>query len=784
MKEVLIIDLKNNLKNADFFRRHVHGARFNRGKNIPNKNIISFNVEKDPSIKVISELQGSGNSRYVINIFQDGLGFKIIHDCPDFKKGTKFCKHIVKILLLLENQVCQAICQNISKMYFTSDFSMVKKSKTASYTMKAEELIKRTKYYEAINFLHQAFDESRDFEYILKIGEITLKYNLYEQFLKYSVQFKELADKNLDKYPKVISTAISNFENFNFSKRVEILLNSQILMINFPKLLLRDVFKLIKVNKIEEPILKYLLLHKFESDFNINDYLKEFHKDSKTNLKEIMNKRTLDLVNEAILNMEPEEEVNAFITIAQNCKFNNYSKIFSKIQDYMKKLRGIYLEGLKLKHAFLRSLVITNTQSDKLRQMKFIKRYNYPTLIWTSPFKNETPLHYYILEKCGFESHHLEYTDNNNFIENYPVFKDIFSGNNPLHYEIKNFWGNSEPKIMNTAQINQNVELDYEINLLDINKVILVEWDLAQKPILGSYICQFSEGYLIPDETHPLTHEIQPFNIILCEKNPIVIKSNNIKIMKPLRRVNIKTAIELVWAGIEYISSYLPLNLIKELKKYKIDELDAIDKIFEAFNNSFLPNKDTSLKIFHEFIQNKIIKEFNKVYLKIIKNPNYKGKVLRMIGFGGYSEIFKKRTMLQQFKLGDLKRNSLQELKLDFKKFISQKLAELIKIKNFEEINLIILRKFPKFKKLTLKVIYELSKQLNECKIYQVGKDSYDVQNLLKNHYGEIIVKNVVNTNSSTKRLNSIISNDELSKIFENFKFLKLTPPKIIEKAV
>jgi len=68
----------------------------------------------------------------------------------------------------------------------------------------------------------------------------------------------------------------------------------------------------------------------------------------------------------------------------------------------------------------------------------------------------------------------------------------------------------------------------------------------------------------------------------------------NIKIMKPLRRINIKTAIELVWAGIEFICSNLPLDLIDDLKKYKLDELDAIDKVYDRFNTSFLPDKDAS----------------------------------------------------------------------------------------------------------------------------------------------------------------------------------------------
>lgn len=776
------LDLKNNLKNADLFKRHVHGARFIRGKNIPNKNIINFHVEKDPSIRVIADLQGSGNSRYIINILQENNIFKIVHNCPDFKKGTKFCKHIVKILLLLETEVCQKICGNISHMLFTSDFSLVKKTKTKSYILKANDLIEQAKYYEAISFLNQAFEESRDFDYILKIGEIALKYNLYDQFLIYSVNYQDLIEKNLKEYPKVISTSVSNLNNYNFSKQVGIIINCQELLLNFPKYYTIEILNIMKINEIEEPILKYLLLHKFKSEIDVEHFFEDLNKDSKEILKDILDKRTLDLVNEAILNMESEEELNSFITIGQNCKFKNYNTVLSKVQEYTKKLKDIYKEGLKRKHGFLRSLVIENTGSDKLRQMKFLTKYNYPTLIWTSPYRNETPLHYYILEKCGFESHHLEYTEIDNFIENYPVFKEVFSGNNPVRYGFKDFWGPIEPKIMNIAQKDQDLELDYELNFQNNDKFVLIEWDLVQKPILGSYICQFSDGFLIPDKTHPLTHEIKPFNVILCEKNPVAIKSNNVKIMKPLRRINIKTAIELVWNGIEYISSYLPLNLIDELKRYKIDELDAIDNLYEKFKRSFLPNKDSSKKLFHEFIQNKIMKELNKIYLKVIGKPNYKQKVLRMIGFERYCEIFTKRTVLQQFKLGDLKRNSLQELKLDLKKLISEKLAELIKSKDFEGLNLKILRKLPKFKKWTAKLIYELKEQLEECKIYQTGKKSYDIHSILKNYYGEIIVGNALNVDIIKNKPKSLISDSELSKIIENFNFLNLNPPQIIKR--
>lgn len=140
--------------------------------------------------------------------------------------------------------------------------------------------------------------------------------------------------------------------------------------------------------------------------------------------------------------------------------------------------------------------------------------------------------------------------------------------------------------------------------------------------------------------------------------------------------------------------------------------------------------------------------------------------------------------MMQNFRIDDLKRTSLQELKLDLKKYISKKIAELIKSQEFNSIDLKKLKKFPKFRKWTLKLIHELKNQLIDCKIYQTGEKSYNIQSLIENYYGEIIVRSALNLDSENKRLNTVISDDELLKIFENFEFLKLHLPKIIENTV
>ncbi len=761
------------------------GARFNRGKNIPNKNIINFNVVKSPKIKILVNLQGSGNSKYVVNIFQDDQRVNIVHDCPDFKKNTKFCKHIVKVLLLLEPDICKSVCQDIRTINFSANFNLIKQSKTENFIVKAEELIKDSKYYEAINFLDQAHKESNNLDYIKKIADISLKYKLNDQFIKYSVRFKEVRDYITD-YPKFISSTFNSIMEYELYRKIDTILNLQNLFLDFPKKLVIETIKKMNATAIENPILRYILLHKFASEMLLADFFKELPKISKLDLKEQIAELLLETVNEAILNMESEDNMDGYLAIARNCNFKNNSEIYSEIGIYKEKLRDLYLEGLKQKHAFLRSLVIANTLSDKLKQMKFNYRYNYPTLVWASSPRSEVPLYYYILEKCGLERHHLEYLEQSYFIENYPVFNEIFDGNNPVRNLVKDFWGSESPKIKNTVYIDKVIDLDFEVNLKELEKFMLIEWDLAQKPILGSYICQFSDGFLVPDSNHPLTHEIKPFDLILCKTTPIAIIAGNIKIIRPLRRINIKTAIELVWEGIEFISTYIPFEIIAQLKEYQIDELDAYDKIDERFKKSFLPKKESVRKYFSNFIQSKILKELNKTYLKIIQRPNYKNKVLRIIGFERHSKIFTDPSYLTGFKSNSLKKQSLQELKLDFKKFVSLKLSDLIKSNQLELINIKALKQFPTFKKWTVKVIYVLKQHLLKCKIYKINDTSYDIHEFSKNYYGKMILNHtekVSNSQILSKAPGKFVVNDKCYKnLLDNFKMLKLDSPKLVKK--
>jgi hypothetical protein len=779
------MNIKNKLGNADYFKRYVKGARLARGKGIPNKNIIHFNVTTEPQIKILANVQGSRNNKYVIHISEVDGNFVLIHDCPDFKKGFNFCKHVVKVLFLLEPEICESICKDVSRIKFSSDFNSIKQSKTENFTLKAEELIKKKQFYEAIAFLEQAYKELNELACIEKIVEISLQYHLYDQFLKFSVEFSDLVEKYLSKLPQIVKDLLNTLHKHDFSQKTEIIANIKTLIKSIPNQKITEIFGSQQIDAITDPILKFYLIDNLPFQDDLDQYFPEQLKEPKTNLNSIIKRLVVDSVEESILNMDSIENVEAYLKIANACDFSNRDYIRKIVGDYREKLKGLFLEGLKKKHAFLRSLVIENTHGDKLTPMKFSHRYKYPTLIWASTRRKESSLYYYIIEKCGIEKHHLEYTEQTFFVENYPVFKEIFDGNNPVKHIVQSFWGTDTPKIQNVVKSNQIVELDFKINMKELDRFVLVEWDLAQRPILGSYICQFSEGFMIPDKNHPLSNEINPFDLILCYKKPIDIKAGNIKIMRPVRRMNFKTAVELVWKGLECVASYIPFELINDLKSYKIDELDAYDRIEERFEVSFLPDKEIIKKAFFEFIQGRILKELNHIYLAVLEKPDYKKKVLRMIGFDRYSLIFTKRNQLNKFKREPLKRDSLQILKVDFKNEIGKTLTHLIKNESYDAINLKELKRYPLFRKWALKLILELRKKLEECKIYKETSGCYNVHEFTKNYYGKILLEDLANNgviiDYNSKENQVLIEKDALEQLVENYELLKISPPKIID---
>ncbi|TXT63995.1 MAG: hypothetical protein BAJALOKI3v1_280033 [Promethearchaeota archaeon] len=786
------IRLVNNRKNEDLVKRYAVGKRLSRARNIPSKNFINFDVETNP-ITILCSIKGSSNNNYIVNILENESNtFLVIHDCPDYKKGYNFCKHILKTLLVIDHEVCKKIVGNYKNIKFSSNFADIKRSKQENSAQKANKLIKEKKYLEAIEFLSQAYRQSKNLDYISRILNLSTEKDLPGQFIQYIVQHEQFIRKNSASFPKIINSIISKIDSYIFENLVGIFIKIQLLLLKLEEVERTRLLNQINFSEIENTILKFILLHKFQNKLSLEPFFikcREFenHKDlSNKAIKKKITNIVKSEIQRAITNLDSKPYVQALMDIANNLQVKDSVVSTSELIDYKTKIENLYREGLKQKHAALRSLVISNTKTDKLEEIKFHYKYQFPTILWSNVKKNKSPLYYYILQKCGFEKHHLDYISINYFVENYPVFKHIFNSNNPLEREVKQFWKDENPSIQNTAYTHDTGELNFHLRLKDVKKYILIEWDLAQKPVLGSYICQFNDGFIIPEKDNPLTYEIKPFDLILCLKEPITIKPSNIKIFRPIRKLGIKTAIDLVYEGIVYVCSYLPFNIVADLKNHKIDEIDAYNRINQQFENIFSPKKDRFKYHFNKLMQEKVSADYNHFYQKIRNQSHSENKILNLIGFKRYKTIFRDENTVLEFSKTPLNRDCLQELRYDFKKFITAKLIDSIKNKKYHEINLKNLKSFPEFKKWTLKIIYDLKDELENSKIIKIKNGLYDISDLMRNEYGKKIVDALeiikVEKVKNNKKMQGkfLITIEDLEKILKNLEFLRIDNPEVL----
>lgn len=786
------ITFRNHLENEKYFKRYVKGARLNRGRKISAKSVTNFTSTSNP-INISLNIQGT--KKYIINIREEESdSFLIIHDCPDFKKGYNFCKHIVKTLLILDPDICKKICSNRGKISFSSKVSKIKESKKRTFQIKAEQYQNEGNYLEAINHYELAYKEVKNVNFINNIITIGISNKLPLYSLKYIAKTKNYVEKYKKELPKLINLLITqkNTNIIPFSKFVQTLFNIRVIFNFLTEVDLKQVLDRVNFENLKNPIFEFILLQEVHSKGRINIFNYSQSRDVKgirqiKELKQLIETQTLDALHDAILNMDSEDVINTYVDILKNCNFSYGTKIQDKIKNYQSSMERIYRNALQQKHASLRNLLISNLNTDTLNPLNFNYNYRFRSLLWTNAKKDASPLYYYILDKCGLRKENLNYIKIEDFVENYPIFKNVFNANNPVPDKVSTFWKDNDYCIKNVIQLEEQEEFDFDINLGSINEYVIIEWDIAQKPILGSFLYQFDQGFVILEKNNPFTYEIKPFDLILCLKKPIEIKTNNIKVYRPLRKLSIRNAINLVYRGMDFISTYIPLPLVRQLKEHQIDEIDAINQMNDKFEGLFFPEKVTFKKEFQHFLRTRIARDYNQFYLNLIKKKNYKDKVLKLIGFHRYQEIFTQKSPLEAFKKRPLKEQSLTQLKHELKKYISQQLIDLIKTKKYDHINLEILKQFPEFTKWTKKIIFDLKQELLNCKLIQNEDDLINLYELAASQYGRIIIEesnvNLIRSSKNRKKEVYFIHSKELDKIYECFSYLNLKPPPLIKES-
>ena len=745
----LIIEMFNNEK-------------YQKALEFPNNkiNIISF---RDSPLKLRVLILDNDREFHLII---DEKKMEIFHDCPTFlikiNDKEKICPHLIKILLILDSRISNNILLNLDKYSLSSeDFNSEKKSK--SYLKLAQSCFQSKNSLDGLNYLNKVIMNQRDCGPVIeRYMRTALEKGLYIEFFGFLKQGyeNELGDylllynnyiqqglndfvKSISLYPffdllRIIDSIDSflghyEFQDIHFLSRLISSIrdlwksedfNERYFAIFFAK---KNLDKIKKLN----PNLEINIPKEILNDFK--NKVKEYFLDQIDNFSSL---EKLKLIKQQIEVFEIPEKI-------YKDRYLRYKKEIKELE------RKVYLK----KFAYLKLLM--EKHGVKKSKVDFRKQRN--TYIVTHDKENlQNPAYKYIINHLGFVGVNNSKIKSSDIGINYLIIKELFTddlSNFPdIFYYNTQFWGDNNNYEINQLDgyslLSKFIEYSYDMDQLtiDMDKVLLVEWDLANKPRQGSIVNAYGSQIIIPDQNNPLFHDLKPFDLCYCQKIPVKIEANIIKSVNVIKKCSFYDAINSVAKGMEFLEGYYPLSLVRSIVEKTVNPFDAYDSVINYGNRSFVPNFSEFVKSFQEFLFAYISKEKEYVFNQIISSEsNYVNKFLILLNLktelAGMNlpynsiigELIDQKIPFQNFRLQILKKihNQIKQI-LEKDEVGNTKVFDLKKmqhtpfVKYIGEINTIRKIEFEN------SVVYKTPGEIDP---------QYDISIIIKTYYGEKIAE-------------------------------------------
>ncbi|MHA1793032.1 MAG: hypothetical protein ACTSVI_10340 [Promethearchaeota archaeon] len=784
----VITKIRNRKENLSLLKNCFDERRIRRGKLIKNSFVTSLSCSKKGiyPVEINSSIQGSSIKDYIayFKVEKDGSGF-VVHDCPDFKKRLLPCKHLAKILLILDEFYCKTVCENLSRLNFITSSQKIQEIREMTENQKAQKMISANDVSGAINALVKAkkMDDAvelaffnKDFCNVIKLTSRCGIAPSQDPTLLTSVNnmFLDVKDQTIREQLEVFKSLIQCLDNQNLKDVAKV-----------SKILNLKNFKLLPTE------LKLFFIQKTGFfDINLDELFPEISKSTirgeKKNLKSLLERARHSFYEKIVAFISEMRNLNEIEAIKEFLELMNLplsKEITAKINKYRRDLRILEKIGLKKKFQFLKGMAIEHLKTNYIRDLNLRLPWGHHDYIYGGIKFNDPPITRYILNKVGFLSSHQDYIKKRDYILNFPILRELFRADLLIN-EAKEYWGDEFDKV--TCQVRENApQIDVRLNLQDAKRVLIVEWDLAPRPIQGSHVCAFKDGNIIPQQGDPLTSEIEPFEVTLCKKEPVIIR-NDVTILKPLRKLTIPEAIKLAYEGIQCISANLPFHILNEIHEGEIEPFQALQVISSTIAEKFIPTGSEFEKKFTKLLSDTIFSDLEKFFdaqKKIIKDQEELERLAaRLSGADTLARIFKRNPLKSFFKSIRLKSMSLASLQASVFKKIREILSERIKKNPVEPpgVHVEKLMLFPQFKRQASFILMQRKKQLEAVKIVEKtlpdnGKIVYDITELKKTCYGRRILKETLEIDESKL----FLTEQEFSELQRSLDFINVKIPVV-----
>ncbi|MFX1311727.1 MAG: hypothetical protein ACFFHD_03805 [Promethearchaeota archaeon] len=709
-----------------------------------------FYLREDP-IKIRSIILDNEREYHLII---DEMKSEIYHDCPSFlihsEREKKICIHLIKLFLIIKNQLAQKILENLKTYNLTSE-DLGSKKKGKSFLLLANSCLESQNYVEALSYLNKAIINYSDKGPIIeKYLKTAIKNNLFIEFfefLKYGYE-NELGDyftKNFEVLEVGFKKFLDIIPQYSFYNVLKIIESIEIIFsfidISFVASDINKIKNLVNSSNINNNYFSiYLIKKNYEKLVTINP-----------NFKNIINQDKLDSLKQEVLNYF-FSEIDNFCIIDKlkllkkqfkvigipkelfNTKYKNYKKEIKELE------RKVYLKKFSfLKYLIEKNNIIKAKGEFRKKRNAYIVEHN------NSNIKN--PVYYYIISRIGFFGLNEQTIKSSEIGINYFIIKELFlddlSSFQDVDYYRKQFWGENEYEIRSVngfSLLSKNIEYSYEGEQKYSDDVMIIEWDLASKPIQGSIVNAYGSQIIIPDQNNPLFYDLNPFDLCYCKKTPIKIESI-IKTVNIITKCSFKDAIKSISRGMDFIEGYYPFSLIKAVLNKEINPFQANELVITNPNRMFIPNYSHFIKAFKKFLFNFIFKHRDYIFQELKSKPKEKShQILTLLDLTSelsgldlpYFDIMRD-IIYSNINLKDFKIRFLNEIHLYIEELLRNRdigttiVFDLKKLRNTS---------FSKYSNQILNIRKEEFESSKIYKFHDRNETDYNISEIKKTYYG------------------------------------------------
>ena len=740
---------------SDVIKEKFGEKLYEKSKNFPNNKINIIRLRENP-IKINTIILDNDREFHLIVNQKKG---EIFHDCPSFliqsEREKKICIHFVKLLLLIKKHLALEILKDFESYSLTSeDFGSKKKSK--NFLLLANNCFDTNNCVEGLSYLNKAIINQYECEHIIEnYLKRAIDNDLYLEFFEflksgfendlkdYILQFESDIENGFTKFLKSIRE-YSFFNILNIIESLDIILG----FIGFR--FISNFFEVFKklVNS---------------TNFNENYFAIYFIKKNLDALAEI-NPSFKGIITSERLNSSKNEFLQYFLDEIENLAVIDKLKLMKKqfiilsinkdkyYQDYKRykeEIRELEKKVYLKKFSFLKLLM--EKYNIRISRGEFRKKRN--TYIVRHDDENLTnPVYAYILKSLGFYGINESTIKSTDIGVNYFIIKELFSDDlssyPDIFYYKKQFWDELNDYHINSMDgfslLSENINYNYDIDqhYSNINDVILIEWDLANKPRQGSIVNAYGSQISIPDQNNPLFHDLKPFDLCYCQKSPVKMEANIIKTVNVITKCSFKDAINSISKGMSFIEGYYPLSLVRAVLNKEIDPFKANEIAVNNPNKVFVPNYKQFIKNFRDFLFSFIKKEKDYIFGQLKADPKNKvGQILTLLNLQNetaglelhYSKIIEE-LLNQELNLLEFKSDLLKELHHIIKDILtkrdigSTKIFHLKKLLNTQ------------FFKYTNEILRIRKEEFESTEIFKFGDKKniiFDFSDISKTYYGQ-----------------------------------------------